>query len=76
MDEKNRILHYVEVVYFDRLTYRERKFFYYPPNEANSVYSKTVEKLSGQSVIVCLREENHNLLKSYSGLTKKQSRIL
>lgn len=70
MDEKNRILQYVEVIYFDRLVYRERKFFYYPPNEANQVYVKTVEKLSKQSVIVCLREENHNLLRSFSTLKK------
>jgi hypothetical protein len=72
MDQNNRILHYVEVIYFDGINYRERKSAHYIPNEANAVYMKTVEKIGGQAVIITLREENHNLLKSHSGLKKKK----
>jgi hypothetical protein len=68
MDEKNRILHYVEVLYFDGVIYKDRKLQFYPPGECDKVFGLTVAKLSKADVIICLREENHNLLKSYSTL--------
>jgi len=72
MDQKNRILHYVEVLYFNGVIYKDRKFQFYPPAEADRIYGLTVSRLSKTDVIVSLREENHNLLKSFSTLKIKK----
>ncbi len=64
----DRTLHYVEVLYMKGIQFIERKFNHYPEEEAGKIYQRTINKFTedkSQNVIICLREENHNLLKSH-----------
>lgn len=60
-----RTIHYVEVLYFEKGQYKKRNFKHYPEDEAKTIYQRTVNKAKEDklSVLICLREENHNLLK-------------
>ncbi len=66
MDQTNRTLHYVEVIYFKNLQYQDRKHNHYPKEEAELMYLRTTNKFKEekQQVIIALREENHMLIKA------------
>ena len=59
-----RTLHYVEVLYFIKGQYDKRNFKHYPEDEAKKIYQRTINKAKQDklTVMICLREENHNLL--------------
>lgn len=59
-----RTLHYVEVIHFKNGVYDKRNFKHYPKDEAKQIYQRTVNKAKQDklTVLICLREENHNLL--------------
>jgi hypothetical protein len=61
-----RTLHYVEVIYLRNGQYTGKKFVHYPVDEAKTMYARTINKFKEDSTkaLVCLREENHQLIKS------------
>lgn len=66
-DQQHRTLNYVEVIYLtEKGMYSGRKHAHYPEQEANTMFQRTVNKLSADKAkaLICLREENHELLKS------------
>jgi hypothetical protein len=67
-DQAHRTLQYVEVIYFvgKTKTYKSRKWQHYPVEEAGIMYQRTLNKMKEEKVncLVCLREENHQLIKS------------
>ena len=59
---------YVEVFYFIDRVYAERRFVHYDdPHQANNIYKKTIAKMkrNGNDTLVCLRQDNHELIKSF-----------
>ncbi len=68
MDQTNRTLHYIEVIYFEKGQYKDRKHEHYPEEEAKQMFLRASNKFkdSGQHVILALREENHMLIKAVS----------
>lgn len=71
-EQHNRTLNYVEVLYFNKKQYLKRKHEHYPEKEAATIYLRTVNKFKEDKseVIICLRSENHELLKLTSFLSK------
>lgn len=66
-DHQHRTLNYVEVIYLtEKGMYNGRKHAHYPEQEAKTMFQRTVNKLSAEKAkaLICLREENHELLKS------------
>lgn len=65
-DTAHRSLHYVEVIYFNGTQFKERKMQHYPVDEAAVIFQRTCNKMKQEKInaMVCLREENHMLLKS------------
>lgn len=61
-----RTLHYVEVIYLTNGQYTSRKLVHYPVDEAKIMYARTINKFKEdkKSALICLREENHQLIKS------------
>ena len=61
-----RTMNYVEVILFERGHYKNRKFKYYPKEEARAIYQRSVNKAKEDKItaLICLREENHILIKS------------
>ena len=60
-------MHYVEVIYFtDRNQYSHSKRKECPALQADSLFNLAVEKMKkeNKSVLICLRDENHQLLKN------------
>lgn len=66
MDTHHRTLHYVEVIYLTNGMPSSKKFVHYPVEEAAVMFSRTINKFKQEktSALICLREENHKLLKS------------
>jgi len=66
MKSLSKISHYVEVIYLTNGKYASRKFVHYPVDEALNMFLRTVNKFKQDktSALVCLREENHQLIKS------------
>ncbi len=64
-DQHHRTLHYVEVIYLEKMKYHKRKHEHYPEKEAATMYMRTINKFreDKKNAIICLREENHQLLK-------------
>lgn len=58
--------HYVEVVYFENNQWQSRKLFHYEKTEAESMYTRALNKLTleGTSCLVSLRNDNHELIHS------------
>lgn len=65
-DSHHRTLHYVEVIYLHNGMPNSKKFVHYPVDEAKVMFSRTVNKFKQEktSALVCLREENHQLITS------------
>lgn len=65
-DQHHRTLHYVEVIYLTNGMVTGKKFIHYPVEEALKMYMRTINKFRGEktSALICLREENHNIIKS------------
>jgi hypothetical protein len=65
-DQHHRTLHYIDVIYLKDGHFKSRKAVHFPELEANQMYYKTIAKLKkeGTSALICLREENHELLKN------------
>ena len=58
---------YVEVFYFIDRQYAERRFIHYNnPDQANDIYKKTIAKMKKykNDTLICLRDDNHELIKS------------
>lgn len=66
MDAHHRALHYVEVFYLKSGHVSGMKFKHYPVEEATKIFNMTVKKLTDENkeALVCLREENHQLITS------------
>ena len=60
-------MNYVEVVYMNKNKFLSRKTMWYEPNEAHRIYLKTIDKFTRETkdVIVCIRDMNHYLIKSF-----------
>lgn len=65
-DKQHRTLHYVEVIYLENMKYKKRKHEHYPVNEAKNMYLRTINKFKEdkKNAVVCLRQENHELIKA------------
>jgi hypothetical protein len=61
-----RTLHYVEVIYLSNGQCAGKKFVYYPVDEARVMFARTINKFKDEKTraLICLREENHQLIKS------------
>lgn len=61
-----RTMHYIEVCYFEKGRYASRKLQHYSEEEAMVIYQRTINKLKEdkKTALICLREENHNLIRS------------
>ena len=66
MKSLSKISHYVEVIYLTNGKYTSRKFVNYPVDDALNMFLRTVNKFKQDktSALVCLRKENHELIKS------------
>ena len=60
-------INYVEVVYMDKQKFLSRKIMWYQPNEAHKIYLRTIDKFmrDAKNVIVCIRDNDHILIKSF-----------
>lgn len=60
-------LHYIEVVYFEKGRYVERKSKYEVPEAIGQLYQRTVNKMTEEKkqCIVMHRDANHQLIKSF-----------
>lgn len=65
-DTHNRTLHYVDVIYLSKGKYDGRKHAHYPEQEAVIMFQRTINKFKEEKkeALICLREENHSLIKS------------
>lgn len=66
-DQKHRTLNYVEVLYFDKGKFKSRKHAYYPVEESEKIFQRTINKMTEDKIesMVCLRTETHELIKSF-----------
>lgn len=60
-------LHYIEVVYFEKGRYVERKSKFEVPEAIGQLYQRTVNKMTEEKkqCIVMHRDANHQLIKSF-----------
>lgn len=65
-DQQHRTLHYVEVIYLENMRYQKRKHEHYTEQEARNMFLRTMNKFKeeNKNAIICLRHENHELIKS------------
>lgn len=65
-DQQYRTLEYVECRTFEKGQCTKTQIIHYPPKEAHDMYRKVVKKyeVSNINVLVCHRNENHELIKS------------
>lgn len=65
-DQHYRKLNYVEVIYLDKNQPSSAKFQHYPEEESIKVFQRTVNKMKAEkrNVLIVLRDENHQLIKS------------
>jgi len=66
-DEQHRTLHYVEVVYFEKGRYVERKSKYDMPDQCAKLFQRTVNKMTEEKkqCLIVIRDEKNQLLKSW-----------
>jgi len=66
-DQDYKKLLYVEVIYLVKGFFNGRKFVHYPEKEAEQMYLRTVNKMTQDKVssLICLRKEDHSLIKSH-----------
>ena len=65
--DTHKDLHYVEVVYFEKGRYVERKSKYEVPEAIGQLYQRTVNKMTDEKkqCLVMHRDANHQLIKSF-----------
>lgn len=61
-----RTMNYIEVIYFDKGNYKERKQAFYQDNLCEQMFIRTENKMKEEKkeTLIALRDENHNLIKS------------
>lgn len=61
-----RTMNYIEVIYFEKNIYKERKQAFYQDNLCDQMFLRTENKMKEEKkqTLISLRDENHNLIKS------------